>query len=276
MLFQVATVRRRTRADPNTIHTALSIAGRYCCTAAIYTAVIGILSNCISIYTAISCSDMKAHGNRRQGGFLDPKVGVVQFSTSRKWYLKSTNRQNKKTLFILVLIQVPLARFHPPPRIGQGRHFPKLFLSYTRLYSHMTRTISQRLLARFQRGATCLGANVSPGQHMHIQYLAPTPAPSSPRQARPQTYIRFPRFLVVLFLSVGPLFNYVRSTQRFRRVASLELSYPTVENKVLCVVSSYFGEFPRFNRQKIKFSESIDVPEVVNFRQQRASKSKWT
>ena len=99
MLFQVATVRRRTRADPNTIHTALSIAGRYCCTAAIYTAVIGILSNCISIYTAISCSDMKAHGNRRQGGFLDPKVGVVRFSTSRKWYLKSTNRQNKKNPF---------------------------------------------------------------------------------------------------------------------------------------------------------------------------------
>ena len=51
------------------------------------------------IYTAISCPDIKAHGNRRQGGFLDPKVGVVRFSTSRKRYLKSTNRQNKKKPF---------------------------------------------------------------------------------------------------------------------------------------------------------------------------------
>ena len=116
-LFRITRVRRRKRADPiqpHTIHTALSIAGRYCCTATIHchydTAVIGILSNCIYIYTytAISCPDMKAHGNRREGGFLDPKVGVVRFSTSRKRYLKSTNRQNKKNLFILVLIQVPV------------------------------------------------------------------------------------------------------------------------------------------------------------------------
>jgi len=71
---------------------------------------------------------MKAHGNRRQDGFLCPKVGVVRFSTSRKRYLKSTNRQNKKTLFILVLIQVPLAHFYPPRgsvRVGIFQSCPK-------------------------------------------------------------------------------------------------------------------------------------------------------
>ena len=35
----------------------------------------------------------------------------------------------------------------------------KLLLPYTRLYCHVTSTIGWRLLARFQNGATCLGAN---------------------------------------------------------------------------------------------------------------------
>ena len=91
-----------------TSYTALAI--RYCCTA---TAMLSLVICCISIYTAISCPDMKVHGNRRQGGFLCPKVGVVRFSTSRKRHLKCTNRQTKNPFYPGVDPSPP-SPFYPP------------------------------------------------------------------------------------------------------------------------------------------------------------------
>jgi len=41
---------------------------------------------------------MKAHSNRRQGGFYVQNWALPRFSTSRKRYLKCTNRQNKTKL----------------------------------------------------------------------------------------------------------------------------------------------------------------------------------
>ena len=72
-------------------------------------------------------------------------------------------------------------------------------------------------------------------------------------------------------------FSCVQSILRFAHVL-LVRSYCILlwKNKVLRVVSSHFGEVWRFIRQKIQFGESVDVPEVVDFRQQRANKSKWT
>ena len=108
-----------------TSYTALAI--RYCCTA---TAMLSLVICCISIYTAISCPDMKVHGNRRQGGFLCPKVGVVRFSTSRKRHLKSTNPQNK-IHFVLALIQLPLTQTYPPEdRLGSPN-----FIAVTSLHA---------------------------------------------------------------------------------------------------------------------------------------------
>jgi len=124
----------------------------------------------IYTYTAISCSDMKARGNCRQGGFYVQKWWLPRFSTSRKRYLKCTNRQNKKNLFILALIQVPLAHFHPSQRIGYGWYFPKLFPLYVMLESRGLHHWLALACPVSERCYTCLGANVSPGQHMHIKY----------------------------------------------------------------------------------------------------------
>jgi len=120
-LFRITGVRRRKRADPirpYTIHTALSIVGRYCCTASIHSCHWYLSKLYIYTYTAISCPDMKAHSNGRQDGFLCPKVGVVQFSTSRKRYLKSTNRQNKKNPFYPGVDPSPPSPISSSPRIG--------------------------------------------------------------------------------------------------------------------------------------------------------------
>ena len=66
-------------------------------------------------------------------------------------------------------------------------------------------------------------------------------------------------------------------TAIYARVArwKFKVLYPTAKNKVLRVVSSYFEEVLRFIRKKIKLKESVDVPEVVDFRQQQVNKFKW-
>ena len=53
-----------------------------------------------------------AHSNRRQDGLVSPKVGVI-FDISET-ALKVHQSPKQKSLFILVLIQVSLAQFHPP------------------------------------------------------------------------------------------------------------------------------------------------------------------
>ena len=115
---------------------------------------------------------------------------------------------------------------------------------------------------------------------------APTPTRPSIQVAIPASPSHISLYKVSTFLSrpltrrwTALLLGYVRLIQRFEhvlRVAHSKLLYPTAKNKVLRVVSSHFGEVLRFIRQKIKFGESVDVPEVVDFRQQCTNKSRWT
>ena len=57
---------------------------------------------------------MKVHGNRRQGGFFGAKVGVGPICDISETASKVPQSLKQKTLFILVLIQVPLFYFYPP------------------------------------------------------------------------------------------------------------------------------------------------------------------
>ena len=120
---------------------------------------------------------------------------------------------------------------------------------------------------------------------MHIK-KRPVPPPAPPPSPPPPTTSLYkpPQFLsrplsrrwTALSLRWTAFLLRLADSAICARVASSKLLYPTAKNKVLRVVSSHFGEVWQFIRQKIKFGESADVPEVVDFWQQRANKSKWT
>ena len=57
---------------------------------------------------------------------LRAKLGVAPIFDISKTVLK-VHQSPKQNKIILAFIKVPLAHFYPPPRIGQGRYFVKLF-----------------------------------------------------------------------------------------------------------------------------------------------------
>ena len=76
----------------------------------------------------------------------------------------------------------------------------KLLLPCTRLCCHVAGTIGWRLLARFQNGATCLGANGA----LAIRAASCMFGSSPPPLARAGILCKETRFSVVLFHTVGP------------------------------------------------------------------------
>jgi len=70
-------------------------------------------------------------------------------------------------LFSFTSLAVLISYFHAPENRLRSKLL-MLILSYTETGSHVTYINGQLLSARFQRGATFIGANFSLGHQMHI------------------------------------------------------------------------------------------------------------
>jgi len=160
---------------------------------------------------------MKVHDNRSQGRFLVQKWAFPQFVTSRKRkrHLKCPNHQNKKTLFILVLIQVPLFYFYPPKdrlRLVFCKVVSSLYviLRSRDLYHWLAPVspVSERCYmprSRFKtRPTSCI---------LKSGFCLPTLSPGVSKMLYKQ-----PKISIVLFLSGRRHVNYVYSILQFCRL----------------------------------------------------------